>query len=105
MYKKKVDKWMDVSKQAKSVLRVPRLCTLYHGKVKGLTETEQNQVLETIYNDWYVAAREQKAAEMRKKTEGSTTNNSIDKTQQSDLRELSKIEETLMDRSVQRSIT
>ena len=72
MYKDKVDKWMDVSKQAKSVLRVPRLCSLYHGKVKGLTETEQNQVLEQIYNDWYVAAREQKAAELKKLNEGST---------------------------------
>ena len=70
MYKDKVDKWMDVSKQAKSVLRMPRLCTMYHGKIKGLTETEQNQVLETIYNDWYVAAREQKAAEMKKLKEG-----------------------------------
>ena len=96
MYKDKVNKWMDVSKQAKSVLRVPRLCNMYHGKVKGLTDTEQNQVLEQIYNDWYVAAREQKVAEMKKLNEGSKD---VVNTQDS-LKELSKIEETLMDRSI-----
>ena len=36
----RIDKYLEVAKQAKSVLRVPRLCSMYHNKVRGLTETE-----------------------------------------------------------------
>ena len=58
--RERIDKYLEVAKQAKSVLRVPRLCSMYHNKVKGLTETEGNQLLEKIYTDWYGAQREQK---------------------------------------------
>ena len=59
----RIDKYLEVAKQAKSVLRVPRLCNMYHNKVKGLTETEASQLLEKLYNEWYVATREQRQAQ------------------------------------------
>ena len=34
----RIDKYLEVAKQAKAVLRIPRLCTLYHNSLKGLTE-------------------------------------------------------------------
>ena len=40
MLMNRIDKYLEVAKQAKAVLRIPRLCTLYHSKIKGLTETE-----------------------------------------------------------------
>lgn len=41
---------------------------MYHGKIKGLSEQESNQLLEKIYNDWYVATREAR----QQKTSGGT---------------------------------
>ena len=40
--KNRIDKYLEVAKQAKSVLRVPRLCNMYHNKIKGLSDTEAN---------------------------------------------------------------
>ena len=31
---------------------------MYHGKIKGLSDQESNVLLEKIYNDWYMAAKE-----------------------------------------------
>ena len=95
----RIDKYLEVAKQAKSVLRVPRLCNMYHDRVKGLTDTEANQLLEKLYQDWYVATRETKQA-AAKKARGSKLD-----TQEASIetRPLSKIEETLMDRSIQKS--
>ena len=56
----RIDKYLEVAKQAKSVLRVPRLCSLYHNKVKELTETEASQLLEKLYNEWYGTTKEQR---------------------------------------------
>ena len=103
--KNRIDKYLQVAKQAKSVLRIPRLCNMYHSKIKGLSEQESNQLLEKIYNEWYVATRE---ARKQKMAEGSIltgASKSVDFTQTSafvpsDTRPLSKIEETLMDRSI-----
>lgn len=58
--KSRIDKYLEVAKQAKSVLRVPRLCNMYHNRVKGLTDTEANQLLEKLYEEWYVATKESK---------------------------------------------
>ena len=58
--KNRIDKYLEVAKQAKSVLRVPRLCNMYHNKIKGLSDTEANQLLEKLYNEWYTAAKEAK---------------------------------------------
>ena len=88
------------------MLRIPRLCNMYHSKIKGLSEQESNQLLEKIYNEWYVATREARKQKMA--AEGSIltgASKSVDFTQTSafvpsDTRPLSKIEETLMDRSI-----
>ena len=59
-FKGRIDKYLEVAKQAKSVLRVPRLCTMYHNRIKGLTDNEANLLLEKLYTDWYVATKEAK---------------------------------------------
>ena len=84
---------------------------MYHSKIKGLSDQESNQLLEKIYNDWYVATREARQQKIAKlAADGGSVNGgpskSLDATQTSamfspsDTRPLSKIEETLMDRSV-----
>ena len=106
IFKDRIDKYLQVAKQAKSVLRIPRLCTMYHAKIKGLSDQESNQLLEKIYNDWYIATREARKQKMAAADGSSLAGKSLDITQTSamfspsDTRPLSKIEETLMDRSI-----
>lgn len=78
---------------------MPRLCTQYHNKVKGLTDQEQNVLLEKLYNEWYDAIKEARQAS----TENSKTASLDHSIMGSELRPLAKIEETLLDRSVNRS--
>ena len=56
----RIDKYLEVAKQAKSVLRIPRLCSQYHNKIKGLSDNESNQLLENPYTEWYSAIKEAK---------------------------------------------
>lgn len=56
----RIDKYLEVAKQAKSVLRIPRLCSQYHNKIKGLSDNESNQLLEKLYTEWYSAIKEAK---------------------------------------------
>lgn len=43
------------------VIRIPRLTQTYHIKMKGLSETENNQLLEQIYNDFYGELKDKRA--------------------------------------------
>lgn len=56
--KGRIDKYLEIAKQAKSVLRIPRLCNQYHNKIKGVSETEAAQILQDIYEEWYTAQQE-----------------------------------------------
>ena len=53
--KNRIDKYLEIAKQAKSVLRIPRLCNQYHNKIKGVSESEAAQILAKIYEEWYTA--------------------------------------------------
>ena len=80
IFKDRIDKYLQVAKQAKSVLRIPRLCTMYHSKIKGLSDQESNQLLEKIYTDWYVATREARKQKMAAADGSSLAGRSLDMT-------------------------
>ena len=81
-------------------MRVPRLCTMYHNKIKGISEAESAQILEKIYNEWYVAVKSaqplKESPDVRQKTK-SPTNTSPERSPEQ--KKMSKIEEALLDRS------
>ena len=94
----RIGKFIETAKQAKAILRIPRLCSQYHDKIKGLSEQEGNQLLEKLYNDFYAGLRERR--EMERAALGITArdrskhDNSLERTG------LSRVEESLIDRSV-----
>ena len=99
----RIGKFIETAKQAKAILRIPRLCSQYHDKIKGLSEQEGNQLLEKLYNDFYAGLRERR--EMERAALGITAaaavvkdkpkpDNSLDRTG------LSRVEESLIDRSI-----
>jgi len=67
---------------------------VYHGRVKGLTDSEANQLLEKIYTEWYVSSRGQ--AENNSDSSPGTQAHQAS----TDKRPLSKIEETVLTRSI-----
>ena len=75
-----------------------------------VTETEASQLLEKLYNEWYVATREQRDAAKSPKGPELENDSFLEKSKSKDktntsveTRPLSKIEETLMDRSIRKS--
>ena len=78
------------AKQAKAVLRIPRLCHTYHNKIKHTcNEEESSKLLEDLFNEYYAATSAKRNA-----------NTSLSPGDEEGYRPLSKIEESLMDRSM-----
>ena len=95
----RIDKYLQVAKQAKSVLRIPRLCNQYHNKIVGVSESETGQILEQIYLEWYATVQEE-----RKRKQALKNQQPNDDSANTQNVALSKIEEALIDRSVSKSL-
>ena len=71
---------------------------MYHNQIKGLSETESAQLLEKLYNEWYVSVKSAQplpeSPEKRPKTRGP-----VSPERSPERKKMSKIEETLLDRS------
>lgn len=80
--------YKETAKQAKAVLRIPRLCHTYHNKIQHLNEQQSSKLLEDLYNEYYAATIERRRGNLSM---------GLADTEQ---RPLSKIEESLLDRSV-----
>lgn len=52
--------YKETAKQAKAVLRIPRLCHTYHNRIKGLSEEAQSKLLEELFNEYYAATKERR---------------------------------------------
>ena len=84
----RIDKYKETAKQAKAVLRIPRLCHTYHDRIKHLNDQESSLLLEDLFNEYYDATRQSRKAQEAWAA------------QEEGARPLSKIEESLVDRSL-----
>ena len=54
-----VETYRKQQRAIKAILRIPRLCTMYQGQMARLSETDQNKLLETLYNNYFLEKRDQ----------------------------------------------
>ena len=54
----KVEEYRDQQRNIKAILRIPRLCAMYQDNMKVLSENEENQLLEDLYNSYFCTKRE-----------------------------------------------
>lgn len=58
--KGRIEMYKETAKQAKAVLRIPRLCHTYHNKIKHLNEEQASKLLEELFNEYYAATKERR---------------------------------------------
>lgn len=64
---RRINSYKETAKQAKAVLRIPRLCHVYHQKIKHLNEEESSKLLEDLFNEFYSATRNRRKQEEKQK--------------------------------------
>ena len=53
----------------KAILRIPRLCHMYQSQMTNLSENDDNALLETLYNNYFVDKREKEAKDEQEAVE------------------------------------